>query len=171
MRSSIVVVFIVLIYGCAPHYYNGEMALLELDENIEVILSQSEVGDCYRRFGSLPTVYRIERLEYTLLIAHGNRYWPEFFFSARSVNGEQLELTGNLIEPVPDRWRAYRSKVEEQRQLELTHQTGRGEKMKQLNQESSPIVVTIRNSEGQILGREPLRFTINKVDCFAWDAV
>src|SRR5437867_3443283 len=72
----------ITVSGCV-HYYDGTVAELEVGPGLTVTLAVPDYGDCFRSNPDVPVVYGLERPRYSLRIAHGMRYWPEFFLIAR----------------------------------------------------------------------------------------
>src|SRR5262249_53889057 len=86
--------------GCA-HFFEGTVAELDEASDVTVVLTASSYGDCYRLTRKVPIVYAVARPQYSVRIAHGMRYWPEFFLVAHDRSGAVLAITGDGIGPVP----------------------------------------------------------------------
>ena len=152
--------------GCAPSWYDGEVATLVADGATTITRLDKELGDCYRVFTGLPTVYEISRPSYTLRVAHGNRYWPEFFLAAESNDHGSMEIIGPEIKPVRFAWGADHRRLEEARGLHLSHQTVSLEYF-----QGKSIQVAILDSQWDVLGVEELTYEIQDVNCFGWDSL
>src|SRR5689334_4706593 len=101
MKNKVYIVYILcmallaLVFtACVPNWYRGSAAVLSESPSLKVIKRDRDWGDCYRPFGSMPTVYQLSRPTYNLHIAHGQRYWPELFLAAQAPDGTNLELRG-----------------------------------------------------------------------------
>ncbi len=152
--------------GCAPHWYDGEFAVLIDNDATMIARHDTDLGDCYRVFSGLPSVYAISRPNYTLHVAHGNRYWPEFYLAAESKDDSPLEIIGSQIELHNAFLSKDRHRVEEARGLQLSHQTVRLDRI-----QGNSITVAILDSQWDVLGIEELKYEILEVNCFLWDSI
>ena len=151
--------------GCTPHWYDGEFAILNEGAAMSIEQSAKDLGDCYRVFAGIPTVYRISRPDYTLHIAHGDRYWPEFYFLAEAEDQSAMEIIGAEVIPVENPWASAHQQIEEARGIELSHKSVTlGRDM------DSTLIVAILDSRWNIVGVEELSFKIMDVNCLDWGA-
>ena len=164
MRTILVLCVFCLASCGVPYFYEGEIAIL-VSDNVSVKRHQTDLGDCDAGSGGLPTVYLISTPTYNLHVAHGNRYWPEFFLAAESKEHEPLEIIGMETEPVRAPWGSH-PRLEESRGLKLSHHTARLDRI-----EGSSIKVAILDSSWSILGVEELEYETKKVNCLTWDTL
>jgi hypothetical protein len=121
LRILNAVAIIAISTGCA-HYYDGTVAELEQAAGVGVELATQSYGDCFRRGSDVPVVYKLVRSNYTVRIAHGMRYWPEFFLSAQDNNGNALNITGPDISAVEYQGGGDMRRLRESRRgIEFTH--------------------------------------------------
>lgn len=99
LRSACSIVIVILSVGCV-HFFEGTVAELENGPGLSVELTAQSYGDCFRIGFGVPIVYEVSRPKYTVSIAHGMRYWPEFFLNAHDNNGIPLNITGAGIAAV-----------------------------------------------------------------------
>ena len=149
-----------------PHLYDGEFALLVGNLETNITRRDKDLGDCYRVFSGLPTVYEISRPNYTLHVAHGNRYWPQFYLAAESKDRTPMEIIGPDIEPVRAVWGADHQRLEEARGLQLSHQTARLDRVL-----GGSVTIAILDSQWDVLGVEQLKYVTLDVNCVEVDSL
>ena len=151
--------------GCTPNWYDGEFAILNEGAGVSIEQSAKDLGDCYRVFSGIPTVYEISRPDYTLHIAHGDRYWPEFYFFAEADDQSPMEIIGAEVVPVDNPWTSAHQQTEEARGVVLSHKS-----VKLGRDMDSKLSVAILDSGWNIVGVEELSFKIVGVNCLSWGA-
>jgi hypothetical protein len=166
LLRTLATVGIALVGGsCVPHFFEGHVAVLLPSPAISVSQESSDWGDCYRRFSSVPTVYRIERPAYALILVHGQRYWAEFFLVARNRSGQELGVNGPLVSPVRYRSGGDMRRLSESRGVLPSHETSI------LDASKSPLVITITDGSGRTLGLETVSFRVESVACSETDSI
>lgn len=165
MRKLLVIISVLCVSGCAPSFYSGKFAVVESDTNIQIIQREFSYGNCYQLLSRVPTVYALTRQNYKVFVAHGNRYWPELYFSVTSQGNEELELEGKNIKPVTYKDGADHKRLESERKLMLRYATGK------LSEADNPITLVIKDSGGNVLGHESISFSVKEVNCSGWDAI
>jgi hypothetical protein len=174
-------VAIVAISTSCANYYDGTVAELEHAAGLTVELATESYGDCFRR-GDVPVVYKVVRPNYTVRIAHGMRYWPEFFLSAQDNHGNSLNITGPGISALTDqaqsggdmrRLRESRGGIDlsnHTRLLDMLVYDGRTKEwviVKAVRENKIGIrtlAFDVRNGSG-VLGTEQLAYRVNIIRC------
>ncbi len=149
------------------HSFSGSVAELKLDSGVKIVNRKRFYGDCYRIFKSVPVVYQVKRPEYELHIAHGIRYWPQFFLSATTFDGKELELVGEGIQRVAVPYGGDMRRLQEARETKLTHQVFTLKEVK--DQSIKFIKFEVNNDQGNIIGIEKFEFETNQVSCMERD--
>lgn len=151
--------------ACAPNWYRGSIAVLANSPGVEILGSEREWGDCYRRLGTMPTVYKISRANYSVYLAHGRRYWPELFILAKSADGTVLDLQGAqmtlIVSPVGGNFR----RVPDTTGLLPTHEID----LRGVGTNTLDFRVLDKNQ--RVVGEEQLAYRIEDVQCFEWDSL
>lgn len=123
LRNACSIAIVVFSVGCV-HFFEGTVAELEDAPGLSVELAAQSYGDCFRIGSGVPIVYKVSRPNYTVRIAHGMRYWPEFFLNAHDNNGIPLNITGAGISAVSFPTGGDMRRLREARGgLELSHHT------------------------------------------------
>lgn len=159
LQAAGLVILSVLLVDCTAVRYEGQVAILR-GPGIEVVKSETDWGDCHRRDSPVPTVYQVAREEYVLSVAHGDRYWPQFFLGAAGRDGETLELVGSGIKRLDA---AVIDSLAQARMIVVSHSSG-----DHLDRPPQPLVVEVRKQNGELVGQEELRFDILVVRCVNW---
>jgi hypothetical protein len=160
------------------HYYEGSVAELELVGGVEVVRSDESYGDCYRQSPAVPVVYAVARDSYTLRIAHGQRYWPEFFLTATARDDQVLGIIGTDIRRLNERERrgGDLSRLQFNRGVPL-HDHASLHNLPKTYQGPLPryqpgryvLTFDVLDSQGSVIGRERLPYRVNFIDCREFD--
>jgi hypothetical protein len=162
---AVLAVAMAICTGCSAHYYEGKVAILDSSPAVAVVKHSKDWGDCYRRFGSIPTVYRIDRPDYVLDIVHGQRYWAELFFVARTHAGAELAIAGKNVAPVRYRSGGDMRRLRESRGVFPAYETG------SLKASMGSLVLTITGEDGKVIGTETISYRVDEATCFELDSI
>ena len=179
-RLSLCAIASALMASACVHFFEGTVAELEQGSELTVILAASSYGDCFRPVQRVPIVYAVTRPNYSLRVAHGMRYWPEFFLIAHDSNGVVLDISGAGIQPVEFPRGGDMRRLREARGTDLSHHAvldvprGYDQRIRQdLTVKAvregrigtKTIVFEIHDSEVHILGQEQLRYRVSSIRC------
>ena len=99
--------------SCTPYVKKCKVVVLEETEGLTVVSRSRDYGECveYAR-PIIPVEYEFRCDEGTVIMAAGDRWWPELVLEAIETNGAALTLESSMIveshEPVEIRGREYR---------------------------------------------------------------
>jgi hypothetical protein len=167
--------------GCV-RLFEGTVAELDQVPDLTVVLAASEYGDCFRVTSKVPIVYGVTRPKYSLRIAHGMRYWPEFFLLARDNNGTVLSISGDSIWPVEFPRGGDIRRLREARGTDLSHHAlldvPRGshdgqdltvQAVREGRVGKKTLAFEVRDSDGLVVGREAFSYQVKTIRCREFD--
>lgn len=178
---EIALVIAILSSGCTEHY-DGTVAEFEPHPDLPVILSAKEYGDCFREDRDVPLVYQVRRPEYSVRIAHGNRYWPEWYLVARDATGALLKIGGAQIRAVLDAGSGDMKRLHKVRGNYLDHRavldvplgwrdtenlTAQAARDNAIGPRS--VAFEVLGPKGVVLGREEFVYRVNLIRCRAFN--
>lgn len=166
--NTILILVSLSLCSCSPHFYKGKVAEVRAGAGIEVLVRQTNYGDCYRLLRRVPIVWQAVRPRYTIIIVHGNRYWPVLYLAAEMPKGLTLHLEGPLVKPLDSFSIATDLRqLQLERGIHLTHCAWGPN----LYDQDSSFTFKVKDASGRILGEETIEFEILKVNCYETDSI
>lgn len=165
-KTTLLLLLCLSILGCVRYTFKGSAAVIDETSSIKIVKKSKNYGDCHKSLGNIPIVYSINRENYTVVIAHGNRYWPDLYMGVTNKTPDSpLSIKSDSIDEVDDFHAFDVSDLEKERGVKLTHII-RLDKNK-----DHTIKFKIIDSDGNVLGDEELSYHLEDVKCHEIDAL